>query len=131
MAAGPLVASPVRLILGRSHHNHYKAFKREYFKTTPHFQLPSWSPVVLGLLAGLLTVASGLWLEPCLQAWGLFHSLENICRCFEEFLSLPKTPGLPPSYCSLSTHGVPALVGSLAGLVLAGLAEEKTGTMQV
>ena len=39
--------------------------------------------------------------------------------------------GLPPSYCSLSTHGVPALLGSLAGLLLAGLAEEKSGSMQV
>ena len=39
--------------------------------------------------------------------------------------------GLPPSYSSLSTHGVPALLGSLAGLLLAGLAEEKSGSMQV
>ena len=39
--------------------------------------------------------------------------------------------GLPPSYCSLSTHGAPALLGSLAGLLLAGLAEEKSGSMQV
>ena len=58
---------------------------------------------MLGLLTGLLTVASGLWLEPGLQAW----------------LSLP------PSYSSLSTHGVPALLGSLTGVLTAALAEEK------
>ena len=81
--------------------------------------------MVLGLLAGLLTVASGLWLEPQLQAWGTPTSpshaalLKNIVK------------GLPPSYSSLSTHGVPALLGSLAGLLLAGLAEEKSGSMQV
>ena len=78
--------------------------------------------MVLGLLAGLLTVASGLWLEPQLQAWGT-----PLLLIIEKKI----VKGLPPSYSSLSTHGVPALLGSLAGLLLAGLAEEKSGSMQV
>ena len=32
---------------------------------------------------------------------------------------------LPPSYSSLSTHGVPALLGSLTGVLTAALAEDK------
>ena len=82
-------------------------------------QLPPWAPALLGLLTGLLTVASGLWLEPGLQV-----SCWSWCP-FSYQSTLQAWLSLPPSYSSLSTHGVPALLGSLTGVLTAALAEEK------
>ena len=152
VAAGPLVASPVRSTLEHMTNN-LKLFRSITLKPLHISSSPLGVQLCLGysLASSLWPLASGLNLVCRLGVSSIPLKIyvdvlmsnspyprpqalkipENICWCFEELLSLPKTPGLPPSYCSLSTHGVPALVGSLAGLVLAGLAQEKTGTMQV
>jgi ammonia channel protein AmtB len=70
-------------------------------------QMEPWGGLLLGLATGLAVVLCGLCLEPLL-ARGL---------------------GLPTSYYIVSIHGLPALIGGLAGVLLAAIAEEKSGSM--
>ena len=68
-------------------------------------QLQPWGGLLLGLVTGLAVVLSGFCLEPLLA------------RCL----------GLPTSYYIVSIHALPALLGGLAGVLMAAIAEEKSG----
>ena len=70
-------------------------------------KLQPWCCLVLGVLLGLLITASGLQLEPLLA----------------------RAINTPPAYISLTVHGLPALIGALAGVVLAAISEEKHGVL--
>ena len=70
-------------------------------------QIEPWGAAALGIVTGVLMVLSGLFLEPALA------------DCL----------GVPISYYSSSIHGLPALLGGLAGVLMASLAEEKQGTV--
>jgi hypothetical protein len=68
-------------------------------------QLQPWGSLLLGLATGLAVVLSGLCLEPLLA----------------------RVLGLPTSYYIVSIHALPALLGGLAGVITAAIAEEKSG----
>ena len=68
-------------------------------------QLPPSSSLGVGLMLGLITVVSGLYLEPLLT----------------------RHLATPPAYISLTVHGIPALVGAVIGVIMAAISEEKTG----
>ena len=70
-------------------------------------QFQPWGAMLLGIVIGVSVVASGLFLEP----------LINTCL------------DIPPAYTSLSVHGLPAFIGGLVGILLAGISEEKSGLL--
>ena len=70
-------------------------------------QLQPWAAICLGLVLGAAVISAGLYCEP--RAWAGLR--------------------LPPAYSTLSVHGLPALLGGLLGILLAGLAEERAGLL--
>ena len=70
-------------------------------------QIEPWGATALGIVTGVCMVLGGLLVEPALG------------ECL----------GVPISYCSSSIHGLPALLGGFAGILMAGLAEEKQGAV--
>ena len=70
-------------------------------------QLPPCACLGVGLVLGMVTVLSSIYLEPMLS------------NCLDT----------PPAYISLSVHGLPAFIGGLIGVLLAAISEEKTGLL--
>ena len=70
-------------------------------------QLPPWACLGVGLVLGVVTVLSSIYLEPMLS------------NCLDT----------PQAYISLSVHGLPAFIGGLIGVLLAAISEEKTGLL--
>ena len=68
-------------------------------------QLQPWGALLLGLVTGTAVILSGLFLEPLLA----------------------RALGLPTSYYVVSIHGLPALIGGVTGVLMAAIAEEKSG----
>ena len=70
-------------------------------------RLQPWSCLLIGVLLGLMITVSGIYLEPLLA----------------------RVLNTPLAYVSLTVHGLPALLGALAGMVLAAISEEKRGVL--
>ena len=70
-------------------------------------QIPAWSCLGVGIILGVITVLSAIYIEPMLS-----HHLRT-----------------PQAYISLSVHGLPAIIGAIIGVLLAALSEEKNGTL--
>ena len=67
--------------------------------------LPPCACIGLGLMLGVVTVISGLQLEPLLS----------------------RHLATPPAYITLTVHALPAIIGAVIGVILAAVSEEKSG----